>query len=246
MEINTVNPHGARFTDEQLRADLAAGLRPVDIARKYAVSRAAVSKRVNRLELSTTSAVAAPIESQRFVRRSIDAIGQLTHSLGRVNLLLDACDEWLRDPEAPERYDLGPRSSEVQVTYEAEVRTANGSLVTLKRKKPFSELCANLDDGRDEDGARFVGVVKGEYKTADPRELILKSAQEARQTVLAAADLAKMLSDAQMMQQWREVVLDAIGRAAPDVRDAIRAEIQSSLVLRGLLDGPAATWSEVN
>src|SRR4051812_3064907 len=34
----------------------------------------------------------------------------LHRCLERVNLLFDACDRWLRDPEDPSRYDVGPRA----------------------------------------------------------------------------------------------------------------------------------------
>jgi hypothetical protein len=233
-----------KFTDEQLRADLAHGLKQREIAAKYGASEPAVSKRVNRLKLSTTNQAMVPAEAQRLVRHQIDAVGQLTKSLHRVNLLMDACDDWLRDANDPERYDIGPRAGDLDVTYEVEVRTDAG-FRTLKRKKTFAELASDLE-GADSDGARFIRVDKGEYKRADPRELILKTAQEARQTVTAAADLAKMLSDAQLMQEWRRVVLDAIERAAPDIRDAIEGEIRSSLVLRGLLEPSPAAWNEVN
>lgn len=244
MSEPAVNPRGAKVTDEQLRTDLRAGLRPVDIAHKYGVSKAAISKRLTRLELTTTTAAVAPAESQRFVRQQIDAHGQLVKSLDRVNRLMDACDEWLKDAHDPEKYDIGARSGELDVTYLVEVVTDQG-FRTLKRKKTFDLLCSDLE-GTDDDGARFVRVERGEYKRADPRELILKTAQEARQTVTAGAELAKMLVDAQVMQEWRKVVLDAIGRAAPEVRDAIIGEIRSSLVLRGLLDGAGAVWNEVH
>jgi hypothetical protein len=233
------------FTDDDLRQDLAAKRKAPEIAAKYGVSERAVYKRINQLKQTTTTALVAPAESQQFVGRSIDALGQLNRGLERVNLLMDACDAWLRDPADPEGYDIGPRADDVEVIYTVEVTTASG-LQIQKRKKPLSELLACLDDGRDEDGARFSSVEKAEYKHADPRELILKTVQEGRQTVSAAAELAKMLADAQAMQQWRETVLNAIGRAAPDVRDAIEGEIRSSLVLRGLLDGPATQWNEVN
>jgi hypothetical protein len=240
MEPGTVNPRGARFTDQELREDLGSGLKPADIARKYQVSPAAVSKRITKLNLATTTAAVAPEESRRFVSGQINAIEQLERGLGRVNLLMDACDAWLRSADDPERYDVGARAEEVDVTYEVEVRTANGSLVTQKRTKRLTELMGCLE-GEDEDGARFCGWKHGETKRADPRELILRTVAEGRQTVAAATELAKLLADMRAMQEWREVVLGAIGRAAPDVRDEIIAEVRSSLVLRGLLDGPAGS-----
>ncbi len=246
--MEPVNPRGAKVTDEQIRADLQAGLKPADIARKHGVSRAAVSQRVKRLELTTQTAV-APVESQRFVRGQVNAVEQLLRGLERVNLLMDACDAWLRDADDPSQYDIGARSGEVEITYEVEVEyeTARGEVRfrTEKRKRRLSQLMATLE-GHDEDGARYCGWKQGETRFSDPRELILKTTQEARSTVGLLADLARTLADAEVMQQWREVVLNAIGRADPETRDAIRREVESSLVLRGLLDGPAVHWNEVN
>lgn len=230
-----------KFTDEQLRADLEARLTPAEVARKYDVTPAAVSLRIKQLNLTTVSASVAPAESQRFVSNQNDAISQLTLGLGRVNLLMDACDAWLRDPRNPERYDVGARAEEVEITYEVEITTASGKQVQ-KRKKRLTDLMACLE-GHDEDGARFCGWKHGETKRADPRELILKTVGESRQTVGAMTELAKLLADMRAMQEWREVVLNAVGKVAPDVRDAIIGEIRSSLVLRGLLDGPASGGS---
>lgn len=226
------------FSDQQLRSDLEAGIKPAEIARKYEVTSAAVSQRIKKLNLTTVTAAVAPAESERYVSNKNDAISQLGLGLSRVNLLMDACDEWLRDPQRPERYDIGPRADDVEVIYTVTITTANGPQ-KQKRKKTLAELLGDVEDGCDDDGARFEQVEKGEYKTADPRELILKTVQESRQTVGAMTELAKLLADMKAMQEWRETVLDAIGKVAPDVREQIIGEIRSSLVLRGLLDGPA-------
>lgn len=41
--------------------------------------------------------------------------------MDRLTKLLNACDEWLTDPDDPTRYDLNPRSHEVWVHYEAPI-----------------------------------------------------------------------------------------------------------------------------
>lgn len=227
------------FTDEQLREALAEGLTKAEIARRYGVSKPAVSKRVNRLGLTTAAAAHAPEESRRYARANIDVMEQLAKSLGKVNLLMDACDEWLRDPERPEVYDLGPRAGEVDIHYLVEARAANGTLRTEKRKKRLAELLGMLE-GQDEDGARFSRVEKGEYKHADPRELILKTAAEARQTVNSLTEIARLLNDARAMEVLREAILLEIGKVDAGVASRIAEAVRRSIVCHTALGGPGA------
>jgi hypothetical protein len=85
-----------------------------------------------------------------------------------------------------------------------------------------------------------VFVESSEAKHADPRELILKTAQEVRQTVGAAAELARMLADARSMELFKAALLSEIGRVSPDIAKSITEAVRRSLILQGALDGPAA------
>lgn len=233
-----------KFTDEQLREALLKGVTPADFARQVGVSRQAVNLRVKQLELSTVAAAQVqPEESRRYVRETIDAWEQLSRGLRRVNLLMDACDEWLKDAQDPERYDVGPRTGEVDITYEVEIETETPKgeprFRTEKRKKKLSELMATLE-GYDEDGARYCGWKKGETKHADPRELILKTANEARQTVNTAAELARMLADARAMEALREAIIAEVTKVDSDAGARIAAAVRRSILLNAALGGPGA------
>lgn len=114
----------------------------------------------------------------REVVRQVNVLEELTRCSERVTLLSDACDRWLRDPADPERYDVGPRAEDVQVTY-----TVPGEGGRPARKKEaLSVLLARVE-------ARQPGLIveKGEYKHADPRELLLKAYDrlESRLTLVA-------------------------------------------------------------
>lgn len=224
-----------KFTDKQLRADVQAGMKAVDIAAKYGVSRSAVSQRVKQLNLTTTVAAVQPYEARRYVRQSIDAMEQIGRNLEKANLLMDACDEWLRDADDPSRYDIGARADEVEVTYEVEIITPQGVRYE-KRKKPLTYLMEQFS-GQDEDGARFCGWKHGETKRADPRDLILKTSQETRGNLSLAADLARTLADIRVMHTFREVTLQEISKVAPEVAERIAEAVRRSIVLQGLLDG---------
>lgn len=220
-----------RITDEELRAALDAGQSSTQIAAQYGVSRQAIHKRCQQLRVTTTAAVTAPVESARYVRRQLDAMEELTRSLSRVNRLQDACDAWLQDPDRPGCYTLDPRASEVTVVYQ--VRTESG---TQTRRKRLAELLTLV--GEIEGETPVEGISQWETKHADPRELILRTVGECRQVVSLAADLARMLADARVMEQFRTAVLTEIARESPDVARRIADAVQRSLVVCGAFRGP--------
>ena len=208
------------LTDELLRHEIAQGLTAPQIAAKYGISKQAVYKRVNRLELTTTTvAVMAPLESRRFVNSQVDILEELAASLSRVKLLMDACDRYLRDADDPARYDIGPRGHEVEVT--VNFVGDNGRPHFVKRS--LQEWIRRIEQHEMTEGS--------EYKIADPRETILKTAQEVRQTVMAAAQLADMLAKAQGMQKFREALLAAIAQVSPDVATAIADALRPVLAI---------------
>jgi len=225
--------HESRITDAELRSEVATGLSVAAIARKYGVSRQAISKRVNRLGLTTVAAVVAPEESRRFVRRQIDCMEELTKSLRRVNLLMDACDEWLRDPDNPERYDVGARSTEVTVHY-----------IDYSGERPFKTK-AKLSELLDRISER-VAWVSAETKIADPRQLILSTAQEVRQTVATAAELARMLVEMKQMESFREALLAEIEMVDRDVAGRIAERVRRSLIFQDTLERPGEMASAGN
>jgi predicted transcriptional regulator len=211
-------------------------MKAAEIARKYGVSQSAVSQRLKQLNLSTTAALVAPQESTTHVRRNLDVMEQLARNVVRANLLQDACDEWLRDAEDPTKYDLGARADEVEVTYEVELQTQSGYRQE-KRKKKLSHLMACLE-GEDEDGARFCGWKHGEYKRADPRELILKTQQETRQTAALVIDAIQKLTDSRIMEDFRKAVIEEVAKESPDCAARIEERLQRSIVLHAAFARP--------
>lgn len=116
---------------------------------------------------------------------ALDVMEELTRCFQRVNLLFDACDRWLRDADDPTRYDIGPRADDILVTYlDHSARDANGR--PLRKKASLAHLLA-LAEGS---GAM---VERWDTKYADPRELVLKTAQQLTgQTQLLAKLLGQL------------------------------------------------------
>ena len=215
------------LTDEQLRQELESHTQ-AEIAAKYGISAAAVSKRVKRLQVGTVAAVVAPQEARRFVSRTIDAMEELARSLERANLLSDACDEWLRDAKRPDRYSIGPRAEEVQVTY----LTPNDQGNLVKEKASLAELLARVEERWEVD--------RTQTRTVDPRDLILRTASETRQIVSTAADLAQKLLIVRAMETFRQVTLEEIAKESPPVAQRIAEAVRRSILLHNALGGPAA------
>ena len=221
-----------KLSDEELRREFyVEGLTKAEIARKYEMTAANVSQRLKKLEEKTVAAVVAPEESKRYASHQIDAMGELTRSLRRVNLLMDACEEWLLDPETG-KYDLSPRSSEVMVHYTEEEGTADKR--RFVRKKEFLDVLL----GRLEEPTRFIN--RSETKIADPRELILKTTAEARQTVNTLVELGQLLASLQSMERYREHFLAILEGVDPDVAQALVEAVRRDLLLNPAFAGSAA------
>jgi hypothetical protein len=232
--------HGRKreFTDAQLRAALDGGKKPREIAAEYDVSPQAVYKRINQLRLTTTAAAVAPVESQRYVSTQVDAIQQLGRSLDRVILLMDACDEWLRDADRPDRYNIEARAGEIMVTYTEVVGAGDGGERAMKRRESLQAL---LDLALTVDKVDSINL--SETKMADPRELVLKTAGEIRQTIAAGVELARLIADARSMQTFREAMPTEIGKVAPEIAERIAEAVRRSIILSGAVEGPGALSS---
>lgn len=226
---NQPSGYRRKLTDDELRQDLKSGFTQIQIAEKYGVSRAAISKRVKNLQVGTTAAVVAPHESRRFVSKNIDAIGELIGNLDCLHLLRDACEEWLRDDETG-KYDIGARSSEVMITHIVEEITDSGNVKCRKEKDKLSELLYRIEQGGYE-------VDRSQTRFADPRELILKTLSEIRQTINAATELMQLLANIQSMERYRERFLQIIGEVSPEVRDALVEAIRRDLLLHPAFGG---------
>jgi hypothetical protein len=217
-------PNAQKVTEEQLRMCLAAGMTDAEIAARYGMTRQAINARI---KLTGLAGLRPAGTRTTLVRKPIDAMDQLRQYTERLNTLIEACDQWLQDPADPARYHLGPRAHEVRVIYDVEVEGRRE-----KREDTLAALLARVGSERE------IRIV--ELNQADPRELLIRTIREGRQTVAAAVDLARLLVDAQSILAFREVVLAAIKESDPEVSQRIRAAVQEGLVLLNTVRLPDA------
>ena len=174
------------------------------LARRYGASHSAMFRHKRdhipaELALTATRAVEAGRlaretalvgEVERRTERGLNVMAERESMLRGVNKLFEACDDWLTDPEDPERYDLGPRAEELLVHYWQTGEDGE----RVRAKAPLSELleqvaqlsCAVQPEGTAgraaEAGTGRIAVEGVELggagaRFADPRELILKAAK---------------------------------------------------------------------
>lgn len=204
-----------------------------DVSGRFGTSKSALERhkaehlpallaQVKRDEESRAVALVGQVEQQAAdeTAHALDVMTELRRCFDRVNLLFDACDRWLRDPDDPSRYDVGPRANDVQVIYTELV----GDNVVAKKAK-LSALLARLEDAG-------VDALRGETRYADPRELILKTAARLQGNLEL---LAKLLGDLDerphinvlVGAEWQHVraeLVDALG-PYPDARGAVAARL---------------------
>lgn len=93
----------------------------------------------------------------------------------RLKLGQDAVDRWLRDPDKPEQYDIGPRAEEVTVHYE-ELEWIGDDVPPIRRKRK-GKLHTMLGGIAELNGIRVTGF---ETKFADPRRLLTEYSESLR------------------------------------------------------------------
>lgn len=172
---------GRRYTiaDHPKRAEiekaLAAGDRSLrNIAEQYNISHVSLHRYLHE-RFAEKAAKARELQDAKEGDRIYHEIRAV---MERCQKLYDAADEWLTDPENPEKYYIGPRADEVVVYYEEKQGEA-----VVRRSATLQELLNNV--GRE--------VVSHRTKYADPRELLLKTAQTLnRQLELIAEVLGKI------------------------------------------------------
>lgn len=192
-----------------------------ELARKYRVSKASLSRFLNRELLERAAAAAAE-------RRRLDgenALETIQWVFDRMRKLYDACDEYLSDPRNPERYTLIPHAEELDVLYATDEPGAKEgrSKAVLHRES----LKTMLDRAMKACAGQAIQV---KYKHTDPRKLILSTASEIRwQLELVAKIQGKIKSGGEItinilkdpvFLHLQQVILDAT-RGHPEIRREI-------------------------
>jgi len=145
-------------------------------------------------------------EAQEIVQGDI-VMAELKRCFKRINLLFDACDRWLRDADDPSRYDIGPRAEDVRITY-----LEPGQDGGRPKKAPISQLLARIE------GTGYK-VESWESKHADPRELVLKTANRLQGQIELLAKLTGELPPEKILVQFEPVINQVVLILKQEIRD---------------------------
>jgi hypothetical protein len=135
---------------------------------------------------------------------------------------MDACEQFLRDPEDPERYDLTPRAESIIVTYS---EPAEGGL-RVRKRAPLSQL---LDRA-----AGVAPVARVELDAADPRRLLIQAAgriQAQLQLLVRISEPEQAPAEINVFThpQWlalRAAIMESLA-AHPDARESLISHLRT-------------------
>jgi len=140
----------------------------------------------------------------------------------RLGKAQDAADEWLTDPEQPEKYYLGSRAAEVDVVYlDFQDRTNSGE--PRRKRESLQTLLQRIE------APATVSVVQIRERFSDPRDYLLKSSEQlrgeltlfmqslalmeekrARELAEQRAHAQEQASVAEMFEQRRELLVEEL------------------------------------
>lgn len=172
---------------KQIELDMAEGMPIRSMSTKYHISRTALAKyRDERLSTQIIKSV-----EKRDITNAEELFNVILKTVRRMELISDACDKFLDDPNTPGEYYVGPRAHEVAVVYMEAVHAKNRQgepyIKWTKRKANLQDLINSIE----EDGEKK--VVSLQTNDADPRVLLVKSSEA----------LAHQMDT--LVQAWRSV-----------------------------------------
>ena len=130
------------------------------IASQFGLSQAAIGRYMTGKLMPKV----AKAQAVRLLQSGGDLLDLLEGYIRTADKMIKAAEEYLQDPDNPDKLYLGPKAEEVEITY-----TETVGEKTVKGKGSLQELIDKIED----QGIR-VGFVR--YKHEDPRRTILNSA----------------------------------------------------------------------
>ena len=149
------------------RAQIEAALARGESMRKIAESCGASKDAIRRHQECIPDELREARKS-RELQSAHNIVEQRNRALALLDKLLDAYDDYLVDPEDHNKYFIGPRASDVEIVYETKVKGGK----VIRAKATLGALIQRIEASPRMRGAVVQAVT---IKTADPRDLILKT-----------------------------------------------------------------------
>lgn len=212
----TVETHPEREAIIAAMIDGKSSLRA--IAGRYDVPKECLSRYLSE----RLSEKAAAVRAEQDKAEGQAVLDRLEAVRSRMQKLYDACDEYLRDPDNPDKYYLGPHADEIDVTYRT-VEPDTDKMIT--RKESLQSLIRKLDE-------QAYTPWEIRFKQADPRRLIIDTANALCRELELVAKIEGAIKDTvinvtfnQYWARFKQIIIAAT-EGYPEVRARIVAKME--------------------
>jgi hypothetical protein len=192
-----------------------------DIAGQFGISKSSIGSYINGKLYQTVARESAKRDEK--IGQSFQA--RIEQVMYRMQKLYDACDEYLTDPNNPEKYDLTPRACEIDIKYRT-VEPDTDKMITR------TEGLQTILDKLDGQGYQPWEI---KMKTADPRKLIIETAKAITPQLELMAKIEGLVKEqvtsVTINQYWidiKAIILKATEKH-PEVRERIVRELEKGL-----------------
>jgi hypothetical protein len=198
----------------QIIKSLISGVSQRTVGDRYDISKTAIQRYLTK----HLAEVAAKAVTERTLTDGNSVLTEIEKIIHRMRMMLDACHEYLQDPDNKEKYFLGPRENEIDVVYrefDEEGKPSETKRATLE------ELRKEIATGRQ--------VLSVHYKYADPRRLILDTADTLTRQLELIGKIQGLVQDVTInisrIECWPEIKIAIFDETkdAPEIREKIVA-----------------------
>ena len=199
--------------------------RKATISRKIAQAHKIATKVERRAERKAFKREVSEVQAEQNLRAEAEGgdglIKIVEQTMQRIQKLFDACDDYLSDPDDPQRYTLAPRAEEIIVTIEEE-RSGRTTYEKMTLQEAIDRTGLNITQARN--------------SSNDPRNLLLNAAKSLQGQMSLLVDFYAEARQQQQVRiqdhpQWPEMVslwVNAL-REYPDACEVILDVSQQSL-----------------
>jgi hypothetical protein len=153
-------------------------------------------------------------------------LARIEDTIVYVQKMYEACNDWLQDPEDHSRYNLDPRAYEHEVIYNWVLTDGDGKETRIRKKATLQELLERAIRDDEE-------IIKVESKTADPRKLILDTAQTLNKQLETLAKIAGVVQEVTNV----DVNVSVNTVLASTIVQVIQREVEDPEVVKRIVEG---------
>ena len=198
--------------------ELAEGGQLLDISKRYGIHRNALRfYRDNRLSQKIVKA--AELRSITDAQKLFETI---LKAVERMEKLSDSCDEYLTDPNNPEKYYMGPQSWEVDIIWYELDYGQDGKVFKTRHRDSLQELLNRL---KADNPDMLINEFKARH--TDPRLLLVKASEALTKQMDVLVSAWKKVDNGQSAflntPAWQQVVQTILDSTEdhPEVRRKI-------------------------